>query len=229
MTDRPAIQVDHGTRTLPGGGALLTDITFQVAGGESAAILGRSGSGKSTLLGVLGLMDRFDTGRYLLDGSSIDRLSPDATDRARGEILGFVFQRFCLIPHLTVRENVEAPLLHRRGMSARTRRRDATALLERVGLSGHLRKRPHQLSGGEQQRVAIARALVGRPRVLLADEPTGALDTATAANVLELLFEQVAERGVALILVTHDPLIARHTSVTYRLHDGALQVERRAG
>ncbi|MFT4230688.1 MAG: ABC transporter ATP-binding protein [Microbacterium sp.] len=228
MSERAVIQVERGAKSLPGGDPLLTDITFQVAAGQSAAILGRSGSGKSTLLGVLGLMDRLDSGRYVLDGRATDQLRARATDRARGETLGFVFQRFCLIPHLSVQENVEAPLLHRRGISARTRRRDSTRLLERVGLGSHLRKRPHQLSGGEQQRVAIARALVGRPRVLLADEPTGALDTTTASSVLELLLEQVRERGVSLILVTHDPLIAQHTSIAYRLHEGTLHPETRA-
>lgn len=228
MAERPVIQVDRGAKALPGGAPLLTDVTFQVEAGQSAAILGRSGCGKSTLLGVLGLMDRLDSGRYVLDGRRTDRLRPSAIDRARGETLGFVFQRFCLIPHLTVQENVEAPLLHRRRVSGHTRRRAAAAILERVGLGAHLRRRPHQLSGGEQQRVAIARALVGRPRVLLADEPTGALDTTTAGTVLDLLLDQVREHGVSLILVTHDPLIAQQTSTTYRLHEGALREEMRA-
>lgn len=225
MAERNVLAVEHGVKHLPTGAPLLTDINLTVAEGASTAILGRSGSGKSTLLGVLGLIDAFDSGTYLLDGTPVHALRSRAADRARGGKLGFVFQRFCLIPYLTVAENVEAPLLHRRGISARTRRRRATTLLNQVGLGEHLRKRPHQLSGGEQQRVAIARALVGRPKIILADEPTGALDITTATTVLDLLLAQGREHGTALVLVTHDSLIADRTSATYRLSDGALRRE----
>lgn len=216
------LSVVSATKKLPSGAPLLTDVNLSVPRGRSVSILGRSGSGKGTLLGILGLMDRFDSGTYLLDGKSVAGFRPRAADNARGSTLGFVFQRFCLIPYLTALENVQAPLLHRRKFSVRIRRRRAEDLLERVGLGGHLRKKPHQLSGGEQQRVAIARALVGRPQVILADEPTGALDTANADSVLDLLFEQVEGRGTALVVVTHDELIARRTSDSYRLIDGSL-------
>lgn len=228
MGERPILHIEHGVKRLPSGAPLLTDVNFTVPAASSTAILGRSGSGKSTLLGVLGIMDSLDGGSYRLDGIPVEKLRARAADRARGRTLGFVFQRFCLIPYLTVLENVEAPLLHRPGVAARTRRRRAMELLERVGLGDHIRKRPHQLSGGEQQRVAIARALVGRPHVVLADEPTGALDTATAGTVLELLLEQVRERGTALVLVTHDPLVAARTSATYQLREGRLHREETA-
>ncbi len=216
------LAVERGVKRLPSGGPLLTDVNLTVQAATSTAILGRSGTGKSTLLGLLGLMDAFDAGKYLLDGISMADARRDTVDDARGTKLGFVFQRFCLIPHLTALENIEAPLLHRSRLSARARHRRSRQLLDRVELGPHAHKRPHQLSGGEQQRVAIARALVGRPRIVLADEPTGALDTRTASNILDLLLEQVQQRGAALIMVTHDPLIAARAGITVELRDGVL-------
>lgn len=216
------LSITRGVKHLPSGEPLLTDINLGVAEGTSAAILGRSGSGKSTLLGILGLMDSLDGGRYLLNGIPTEKARPRVVDEARGSAIGFVFQRFCLIPHLTARENIEAPMLHSRNISRKERRERADELLARVGLEAHRNQRPHQLSGGEQQRVAIARALVRRPGVVLADEPTGSLDTSTADMVLELLLDQVRNRGTALVMVTHDPLVAARTDKTFRLDQGVL-------
>lgn len=223
MGDRTLVQMTAGTKSLPGGAPLLTGVDLTVRTGQSVAVLGRSGAGKSTLLGILALMDRLDSGAYALDGRSVTDLRPAAADRARAATLGFVFQRFCLIPYLSAVENIEAPLLHRRGLSARQRRHRAADLLDRVGLREHARQRPGQLSGGEQQRVAIARALVGGPQVVLADEPTGSLDTTTATAVLDLLLESVTNDGTALVLVTHDPLVAARADTTLVLSGGSMQ------
>lgn len=222
MSEAPVVVVEGGVKQLPAMMPLLTRIDLQVRAGTSVSILGRSGSGKSTLLGLLGLLNSFDGGTYLLDGEPVPRSDDRAADRLRSRALGFVFQRFCLLPHLTALENVEAPLLLVRQVSARMRRDRAARWLERVGLAPHAQKRPHQLSGGEQQRVAIARALVGEPRVVLADEPTASLDPATASSVLDLLFEQVHLHGAALIIVTHDPVIAARASRTLFLDHGEL-------
>lgn len=222
MVEPPVLAVTHGTKHLPSKRPLLTDINMDVSAGMSMAILGRSGSGKSTLLGVLGLMDSFDDGKYLLDGNPVSYERVNATDALRGSTIGFIFQRFCLVPHLTALENIEAPLIHRRHVSAKARRQRAACMLERVGLSPRANHRPRQLSGGEQQRVAIARALVGQPRVVLADEPTGALDTSTASAILDLILEQVQQRDAALVMVTHDPVIAARAATTLHLRDGAL-------
>jgi len=224
MAEDPIVVVEGGVKHLPSGTLLLTDINLTVSAATSVAVLGRSGSGKSTLLGLLGLLDTFNAGRYLLDGNPVDQARPGVIDVLRGTTIGFIFQRFCLVPHLNALENIEAPLLHER-ISAKTRHQRAARLLERVELGPHAHKRPHQLSGGEQQRVAIARALIRHPRVVLADEPTGALDIGTAATVLDLLFEQVQQRDAALIIVTHDPLIAARAATTLHLYDGVLHSE----
>jgi len=209
------------TRTFLSGGhelPVLKSITLDVPDGSFVAILGPSGSGKSTLLGLLAGLDRPTTGRVWLDGVELGSLSEDERARLRGQKVGFVFQSFQLIPTLTARENIQVPL-ELRGLEAHKR---ADELLGRVGLSGRGHHYPAQLSGGEQQRVALARAFSHRPRVLFADEPTGNLDAATGARVIELMSELNREVGTTLILVTHDQSLAARAGRIVRLHDGAL-------
>ncbi len=209
---------------LPDGGVLpiLTGVDLAVDAGEHVAVVGRSGSGKSTLLNVLGLLDSPTSGRYLLDGQDTARLRGRRRARLRGECFGFVFQQFNLLPRRTAVENVAAPLLYARGRAFLTRRRAAADMLDRVGLGARLDTIPEKLSGGEQQRVAIARALVRRPRVVLADEPTGALDVETGRAVMALLAEATAEQGAALITITHDPAVAALADRQLRLEAGRL-------
>jgi putative ABC transport system ATP-binding protein len=209
------------TRTFLSGGhelPVLKSITLDVPDGSFVAILGPSGSGKSTLLGLLAGLDRPTTGRVWLDGVELGSLSEDERARLRGEKVGFVFQSFQLIPTLTARENIQVPL-ELRGLEAQAR---ADELLARVGLTGRGHHYPAQLSGGEQQRVALARAFSHRPRVLFADEPTGNLDAATGARVIELMSELNREVGTTLVLVTHDQSLAGRAGRIVRLHDGAL-------
>jgi putative ABC transport system ATP-binding protein len=209
------------TRTFLSGGhelPVLKSITLDVPDGSFVAILGPSGSGKSTLLGLLAGLDHPTTGRVWLDGVELGSLSEDERARLRGEKVGFVFQSFQLIPTLTARENIQVPL-ELRGLEAQKR---ADELLGRVGLTGRGHHYPAQLSGGEQQRVALARAFSHRPRVLFADEPTGNLDAATGARVIELMSELNREVGTTLILVTHDQSLATRAGRIVRLHDGAL-------
>jgi putative ABC transport system ATP-binding protein len=210
------------TRTFPSGGRelpVLKSITLDVPAGSFVAILGPSGSGKSTLLGLLAGLDRPTSGHVWLDGVELGSLSEDERARLRGEKVGFVFQSFQLIPTLTARENIQVPL-ELRGLEAQAR---ADELLGRVGLEGRGHHYPAQLSGGEQQRVALARAFSHRPRVLFADEPTGNLDAATGARVIELMSELNREVGTTLVLVTHDQTLAARAGRIVRLHDGALQ------
>ena len=209
------------TRTFLSGGhelPVLKSITLDVPEGSFVAILGPSGSGKSTLLGLLAGLDRPTNGRVWLDGVELGSLSEDERARLRGEKVGFVFQSFHLIPTLTARENIQVPL-ELRGLEAQAR---ADELLGRVGLTGRGHHYPAQLSGGEQQRVALARAFSHRPRVLFADEPTGNLDAATGARVIELMSELNREVGTTLVLVTHDQSLAGRAGRIVRLHDGAL-------
>src|SRR5690242_16752040 len=209
------------TRTFPSGGRalpVLKSITLDAPAGSFVAILGPSGSGKSTLLGLLAGLDQPTSGRVWLDGVELGPLSEDARARLRGEKVGFVFQSFHLIPTLTARENIQVPL-ELRGLEAHSR---ADELLSRVGLADRGHHYPAQLSGGEQQRVALARAFSHRPRVLFADEPTGNLDAATGARVIELMAELNREAGTTLVLVTHDQSLAARAGRIVRLHDGAL-------
>ena len=209
---------------LPGGDLLpvLADVDLTVTAGEHVAIVGRSGSGKSTLLNVLGLLDSPTAGEYLLDGQDTRRLRGRRRARLRGECFGFVFQQFNLLPRRTAAENVAAPLLYARGREFLTRARTAREVLDRVGLVDRADQVPERLSGGEQQRVAIARALVRRPRVVLADEPTGALDVETGRAVMALLAEATAERGAALVTITHDLAVAALADRQLRLEAGRL-------
>jgi len=198
--------------------AALRGINLTIERGRYLCIMGQSGSGKSTLMNLLGCLDRPTSGRYLLEGSDVSQLDDEALSTIRGRRIGFIFQSFHLIPELTVTENVEVPLFYQ-GIHRPLRRERACAVLDRVGLSDRLTHRPSQLSGGQQQRVAIARALVGDPALLLADEPTGNLDTATGDAILSLLDELHAE-GRTIVMVTHDDGMAHRCERIVTLRDG---------
>ena len=201
---------------------ILDGVDLSVDGGESVAIVGRSGSGKSTLLSVLGLFDRPDQGRYELDGQDISRLPERRAAKLRSSHFGFVFQRFFLLKHLTAAQNVSMALVNGQGwLPRRERRARVLRALDEVGIAHLAKNRPARMSGGEQQRVAIARALVREPRILLADEPTGALDTETGAAVIDALLAATG-RGCALILVTHDRDHAARMDRILDLVDGVL-------
>ncbi len=215
------LRSDALSRTYVSGGreiTVLRDITFELAPGGFLAITGPSGSGKSTLLGLLAGLDRPTRGRVVLDGQDLSSLTEDERARVRVEKIGFVFQSFHLIPTLTAQENIQVPL-ELRGEEARGR---ALELLERVGLADRGHHYPAQLSGGEQQRVAVARAFAHRPKILFADEPTGNLDVTNGANVIALLSELNRELQTTLVLVTHDPDLARRAQRVIRLRDGAV-------
>ncbi len=199
----------------------LRGVTVEVAYGDYMSIVGRSGSGKSTLMHLLGGLDRPTSGRLLIGGRDVATLSPPEMAELRNRTIGFVFQSFHLLTRTSAVGNVALPLVYA-GVRAGERRRRAVAMLERVGLGHRLDHRPGQLSGGEQQRVAIARALVTEPAVLLADEPTGNLDTASGQTVLSLLEELNAERGVALVIVTHDGEVAARASRQITMKDGLI-------
>jgi putative ABC transport system ATP-binding protein len=196
-------------------------VDLVVERGSMVAIMGRSGSGKTTLLNILGGLDRPDEGQVVLDGVDITRLNGRALTRVRREKVGFVFQEFNLIPTLTALENVELPMRYARVPPGQRRQR-ALEALARVGLAHRAHHRPSQLSGGEQQRVTIARALVMRPALVLADEPTGELDSQTAAQVIELMEALNRELGQTFLIVTHDPGVARHCGRIIKMEDGRI-------
>jgi putative ABC transport system ATP-binding protein len=199
--------------------AALRKVSIEIAAGEFVAIMGASGSGKSTLLNLLGCLDRPTSGQYVLDGEEISRLGSDALARVRNRKLGFVFQNFNLLPRTSALENVELPLYYGAAMNAAARRSRAVDLLGRLGLGDRLHHHPSQLSGGQQQRVAIARALVNQPRLVLADEPTGNLDSRSGAEIMTL-FQELNRDGITLVMVTHDPEIARQARRTIQMKDG---------
>ena len=200
----------------------LRGVSLRIGRGEFVAIIGPSGSGKSTLMHLLGCLDRPTSGRLRVNGVEMSQLSDTQLAELRNKTIGFVFQSFHLLARTTALENVALPLVYR-GIGARQRRERAAAMLGRVGLGHRLTHRPNQLSGGEQQRVAIARALVTDPAVLLADEPTGNLDSATGEAVLELLERLNAESGVALVMVTHDPEVAARARRRIAVRDGLIR------
>ena len=200
---------------------VLREIDLEVEAGDLLSVMGPSGSGKSTLMNIVGLLDRPTSGSCCLNGRDISGLDDDALSALRNRHIGFVFQSFHLLPSLTALENVCLPLVYRGTKSAEMRRR-AGALLEQVGMSDRVDHRPDQLSGGQKQRVAIARALVGEPELLLADEPTGALDPGMAQEVVDLLLQLNAEQGITVLIITHDPLIAHQCTRQLRIQDGAL-------
>ena len=196
----------------------LRGIDMEVREGEFVTVTGPSGSGKTTFLNIAGLLEDFDDGDYVLDGVSVRGLGDDARSRLRNEKLGFIFQGFNLIPDLDIFDNVDVPLRYR-GFSAAQRRERIEQALAEVGLASRMRHYPAELSGGQQQRVAIARALAGTPRLLLADEPTGNLDTQMARSVMDLL-EQINAKGTTILMVTHDPELAQRAQRNVHIIDG---------
>ncbi|MCP5413967.1 MAG: ABC transporter ATP-binding protein [Chromatiaceae bacterium] len=220
----PVIEVSelHKTYALDGVDVhALRGIDLTVQAGEFVAIMGPSGSGKSTLMNILGCLDAPDRGRYILQGRDVTELDPDQLAELRNREIGFVFQNFNLLPRTSALENVETPLIYA-GIGRAERRRRATEALQRMGLGDRLASQPSQLSGGQQQRVAIARALVTRPALVLADEPTGNLDTATSGDIMSTLGTLHRDAGVTVLLITHEHDIAAHAQRTLVVRDGRL-------
>lgn len=209
----------QGKNTIP----VLHDITFHVAHGEFVAIMGPSGSGKSTLMNLIGLLDTPTSGSYFFDGTEVSRCSENMLSQIRNEKIGFVFQNFNLLPRQSALENAALPLLYA-GVKPKVRRERAREALEKVGLSDRISFLPTQLSGGQKQRVAIARAMINHPKLLLADEPTGALDTASGEQVMEL-FHELHKTGVTIVMITHELEIAQHAERILTIRDGRLGEE----
>lgn len=199
----------------------LRDVSLEIAQGEFVSIMGPSGSGKSTLMHILGLLDTPTSGQYSLLGTPVTDYTDEALARLRNDKIGFVFQSFHLLPRLTALENVELPLIYSQKMPRQERQKKAKYYLEKMGLLEHIKKYPSQLSGGQKQRVAIARSLVAEPLLLLADEPTGALDSKTSHEIMEV-FRSLHQEGQTIVLITHDPQIAQYASRTLIVRDGAV-------
>ncbi|ETT46662.1 ABC transporter ATP-binding protein [Paenibacillus sp. FSL P4-0338] len=228
ISPEPLIRVENMQHSFTMAGESMTvlrSLSFTIDHGEFVAIIGPSGSGKSTLMNMLGCLDVANEGDYFLDGQEIRRLSDNKLAQIRNEKIGFIFQNFNLLPKLSAVENVELPLIYR-GMSHRERREIARNALVRVGLESRMNHRPSELSGGQQQRVAIARALAGTPPILLADEPTGALDSKTGKEVLQMI-KELNEQGHTIILITHDLEIAEQAKRVIRIQDGDLVEDRK--
>ncbi|WKG30122.1 ABC transporter ATP-binding protein [Priestia aryabhattai] len=197
---------------------ILKDINLKIYDGEFVAIMGPSGSGKSTLMNIIGCLDRASSGSYLLNEQEISTYSDEELAKVRNIHIGFVFQQFQLLPRLTAVENVELPMVYA-GVSRKERRARAEAALEKVGLSERMKHLPSELSGGQKQRVAIARSIVNNPTLILADEPTGALDTKTSADIMEQ-FSKLNADGTTVVVITHEPEVAEYTSRTVIVRDG---------
>lgn len=203
---------------------VLRGITLSVARGELVALMGASGSGKSTLMNLLGCLDHASSGEYWLDGREISKLTANEYARLRNRTIGFVFQSFNLLPRTTALENILMPLTYsRENLSEQQKKQRAADLLRKVGLADRIDHQQSQLSGGEQQRVAIARSLVNHPRILLADEPTGNLDSRTSAELLQMFRQLNQADGITVILVTHDPVVAQYAQRIIRIKDGLLE------
>lgn len=221
MTD--VIKLEHIRRVFGEGDhqvEALRGISFSIAAGEFVAIMGASGSGKSTCMNLLGCLDRPTSGTYWLDGIDTAGMAPDSLAEVRNKKLGFVFQGFNLLPRTTAHENVELPLIYA-GLAADERHRQSLAALERVGLSDRINHTSAQLSGGQQQRVAIARALVNRPAVILADEPTGNLDTVTTHEIMQL-FTDLNRQGITIVMITHETEVAEYATRRITFRDGLI-------
>ncbi len=220
----PLIQMENIRRTYQAGSnavEALRGISLTVEAGEFLAIIGSSGSGKSTLMNLLGCLDLPDSGQYLLDGADISNLDEGELTRIRNRKIGFIFQGFHLIPTLSALENVELPLFYR-GIPPKERRQMAMSALEKMGLASRMEHRPSELSGGQQQRAAIARAIAASPPLILADEPTGNLDSATGKEVMRCLIH-LNQEGKTVVLITHDPTVAAMAHRTVQIQDGRLE------
>lgn len=224
------IKIEHLHKTYDTGAVqvhALRDVNLTIHEGEYVAIMGQSGSGKSTLMNILGCMDRRFEGMYLLDGISIAEQGENDLSRIRNQKIGFVFQAFQLIPRTSALKNVEIPMIYR-GMKGEARKKKAEALLTKVGLGERVHHMPNELSGGQKQRVAIARALANDPAILLADEPTGNLDTKASHEIMEF-FTKLNEEGATVIVVTHEEDIAQYTKRIVRFQDGQIISDERVG
>ena len=223
MGNKPVAELRHINKVYGSGDTevrAVNDLNLTVEAGDYIAVMGASGSGKSTAMNILGCLDRPSSGSYSLQGQQVDGLSDDALAVLRNRCLGFVFQQFHLLGHLSAQENVELPMIYA-NVPAEERAKRAVEALERVGLGQRLRNKPNQLSGGQQQRVAIARAIINRPALLLADEPTGALDSETTADVLEI-FDQLNSDGMTVVLVTHEHDVAERAKQRLLFRDGRI-------
>jgi putative ABC transport system ATP-binding protein len=221
-TVQPVIEIRDVTKVYRMGDVevhALSGASLRVDPGEMVSIMGPSGSGKSTLMNIIGCLDQITSGQYLLDGIDVNNLSDDQLAVVRSRKIGFVFQSFNLLPRTTALQNVELPLVYAGGKNRRER---AVAALQRVGLSERLHHRPNELSGGQQQRVAIARALINDPAIILADEPTGNLDSKSGAEIMAIFQELNERQGITVVFVTHEPDIAEHTRRIVRLMDGRI-------
>lgn len=224
MATDKIIELKDINKTYPGAVPLhvLKDINLEIDRGELVSIMGASGSGKSTLLNVLGILDGYDTGEYRLDGVLIRNLSENRASELRNRMIGFVFQSFNLINYKTALENVALPLFYQ-GVSRRRRNQLAMAELEKMGLADRAQHLPGELSGGQKQRVAIARAMITKPSIMLADEPTGALDSATSKEVMGL-FKELNAEGMTIVIVTHDPWVGEQAHRLVRISDGSIVI-----
>ena len=224
--DGAVIRLEHIVRTYHLGESVvnaLDDVSLEIRRGDFVAVMGPSGSGKSTLLNILGCLDTPTSGAYLLEGEPVQSLSDDRLAEVRQKNIGFIFQAYHLVPRMTAVRNVELPLIFA-GVEPRVRREKARGALEVVGLAARVQHRPDQLSGGERQRVAIARAMVMEPRILLADEPTGNLDSRSGAEIVSLL-ERLNAGGLTIVLVTHDPGVGSHAALILNMRDGKIAVD----
>ena len=206
---------------------ILKGVDLEVAPGALLSIMGSSGSGKSTLMNIIGFLDTPDSGSYYLEDRDVSALDDEALSAIRNERIGFVFQQFNLLPRLSAVDNVALPLVYR-GIVEKERRRRSREILEKVGMADRADHRPGELSGGQQQRVAIARALVGRPSIVLADEPTGALDTRVGQEIMDLFIRLNREEGITIVIITHDPAVAAQCDTMVQMDDGLIHPRERA-